>query len=102
MLYLARFQDFADCIVDASDPDEALRVLAQCVEDPPIGLQELPPSVFCVEVRWADDEEESPANFSSAGVVLEPFDPLASYLETQANAEDVAAHMMAVDADRSG
>lgn len=103
MLYLARFAEMNDCIVDAPDPETAVRVLAECVTDAPIGLQELPPGVFCCEVRWeSDDDVHEPANFTSSGIALEPFDPLATYLETQANSEAVAAHMIAVAPDASG
>lgn len=106
MIYLAKFQKpadgddaIADVFVDAETGDEALDVLKRNgIDDPVARLVVLPRNVFCCEVRWADDDagdvegeedEQNPANYTDAGVVLEVGDALADFLELDANASNV-------------
>lgn len=106
MIFLAKFKTpegedaaIADVFIDAADGDEALEALRRHdIDDDVVRLVEIPPGVFCAEVRWADEDagdveaeedEQNPANFSEAGVVLEVSEALANFLELDANASSV-------------
>ena len=89
--YLARFASgLSELLILADSADEALAIVELLnIEEAPAELRELPRGVFACQVRWPDDleGEDSPADFSEAGVVLEPFGALANWLEVIADAE---------------
>lgn len=99
MLYLAKFKEVGDVLIEAASPDDALRSLeAHDVADEPIRLVEVPAGVFCAEVQWADPSEveagESPAGLTAAdvadaGVVLEPFEAFADWLDIEQKSSSV-------------
>lgn len=86
MIYLATFAEANSVMVDASSVEDAQERIARAVpDDSPILLFPIPVGVVLAEVRWPDAPEDrdgsNPANVSDAGVVLEPFDDFADYLE---------------------
>lgn len=86
MIFLATYAEANSVLVDAEGVEDAKARLAREIPDAsPILLFPIPVGVVLAEVRWADADTaadpENPANVSAAGVVLEPFDACADYLE---------------------
>jgi hypothetical protein len=86
MLFIAKYNEEADIVVDARDADHAIEVLEDNGQDRPVELREMPVGVFVVELYAADgrDEEEDEevvnlANYSQTGIAFEPLDRAAAY-----------------------
>lgn len=105
MLFLARFQgDLLPVVLDvpSTDGEELAAVLARAIarveaetSERPATIQPVPPGLLFVEVKFAtlDDPEAeleasggsghqgNPANLADMGVVCEPFESFAEWLE---------------------
>lgn len=85
-IFLATFAEANSVMVDAATAEDAQRLIAEAIPDAaPLLLFPIPAGIVLAEVRWPDAPdafgEDNPANVSAAGVVLEPFDAFADYLE---------------------
>jgi hypothetical protein len=102
MNYLAKFRgDILPCLIDAADVETAITRIFEETNERPIALIEIPPGVLFAEVKFSTrdeleelvpseavaDDEENPANHSQMGVVLEPFEAFADWLEAVDDAE---------------
>lgn len=97
MIFLATYAEANSILVDATDAEDAqARLRAEVPDASPLMLFPIPVGVVLAEVRWPDppsvvpEDKSNPANFSDAGVALEPFDALADYLEACEAVDDEA------------
>ncbi len=100
MLFLARFQgDLLPVVIDtplAAEGEELAAVLARTIErvetetgERPATIQPVPPGLLFCEVKFSTIDEElagaehegNPANLAELGVVCEPFESFAEWLE---------------------
>lgn len=95
MLYLARFQgDLLPLLVDVMgdapvDLERALALIEEATEARPVTMHPCPEGIIYGEVRFASpnqgandaDGDGNPADHSAMGVVIEPFDDFAEWLE---------------------
>jgi len=86
MLFLAKFLEGCDVLVEANSSDQALDVLREEITVDPAELRQVPPGVFVAEVHW-DDEGHPAAKHADAGVVCEPCSAMIGWLETDSEKE---------------